>query len=242
MPTFFFHFSDGRRKLPSDLGLQFASLDQAYIEVCRTIPEIARELLIKRQDPLAASCTIADAKGRTLMTVPFTDVLSPSEWRRAKARRRPHGGPRSARARNDLALTSFRRMFGAANAGCVLMTPEMHIVEMNEFGARHSHVDAEAIRNVPIFDIFAELHGEPKANFTKFMKLAQAGVVSEVIDLPYLVLDAEGQTANGWWNARTWPIFDDDDHVLGFVEWAEPHTSPTKGGVTEVRISQAKSQ
>jgi len=39
---------------------------------------------------------------------------------------------------------------------------------------------------------------------------------------------ADGQTANGWCNARTWPIFYDDNHALGFVEWAEPNTNPRR--------------
>ena len=241
MQTFYLHFNDGRQTVPNDLGLEFANLEQAYLAVCAAIPEFAKELLVKRRDPLAASYIIVDAEGRILMTVPFSEVLSPSEWRLAKARRRPHGGPRSRRARDELALTSFRRMFGAVNAGCVLLTPEMHVAEMNEFGARHSHVDSEAIRGVSIFDIFAGLRGEPKTSFTKFMTIAQAGVVSEVIDLPYLVQDDNGQTANGWWNARTWPIFDDDQNLLGFVEWAEPFTVPTRGGKTVVRVGSARS-
>lgn len=240
MPTFYFHFHDGRRLFPNDLGVEYADLEQAFLGACAAIPGMAGDLLVKRQDPLAASYTIADGKGRVLMTVPFQEVLSPSDWRLAKARRRPHGGPRSARTRDEMALASFRRMFSAANAGCVLMTPEMHIVEMNEFGARHSHVDAEAIRGQSIYGIFADLHGEPKANFDRFMSLAQAGAASQVTNLPYLVLDEEGRTTNGFWNARTWPIFDDDDRLLGFVEWAEPHTKPTWGGKTKVEITQRR--
>ena len=238
MPAFYVHFSDGRQSYPSELPIEFAGLEQAYLGVCAGIPEMAQELLIKRQDPLVASYTITDTHGRYLMTVPFTDVLSASEWRRVEARQRPHGGPRSTPARDDLALTSFRRMFGSANAGCVLLTPEMHIVEMNSFGARHSHVDAEAIRGLSIFETFHGLHGKPKTDFDRFMSLAQAGVVSEVVDLPYLVLDPNGETMNGWWNARTWPIFDDDKHLLGFVEWAEPHIEPTNEGRTKVKVSK----
>lgn len=236
MPLFHFHYDDGRRSYEDTVGLEFENLEEAYLDICASIPETARDLLIERRDPLSPSYRIADAHGRTLMTVPFTDILAPSEWRIAKARRRPHGSPRSTKARDDLALTSFRRMFGGANAGCVLLTPEMHVAEMNAFGARHSHVDADAIRGASIFEIFSELRGQPKNDFDAFMSLAQAGVVSEVTDLPYLVLDADGQTANGFWKARTWPVFDDDSNLLGFVEWAEPNTSPSFGGKTRVRI------
>ena len=239
MRSFYIHFSDGKRTFPSDLSVEFADLEQAYLEVCAGIPEMAHDLLIKRQDPMAAFYTIADDQGRTLMTVPFTEILKPSEWRLAKARRRPHGMPRSTATRDALALASFRRMFGAVNAGCVLLTPEMHIVEMNAFGARHGHVDAEAIRGQSIYDIFAQMQGEPKANFDKFISLAQAGAASQLIDLPYLVRDEKGRTVNGWWNARMWPIFDDDNQLLGFVDWAEPYTAPTQGGRTKVRLAPA---
>lgn len=71
------------------------------------------------------------------------------------------------------------------------------------------------------------------------MSLAQAGVVSRVVDLPYLVLDEHGQTMHGFWNARTWPIFDDDQRLLGFVEWAEPHTKPTRNGKTLVEVTDS---
>lgn len=33
---------------------------------------------------------------------------------------------------------------------------------------------------------------------------------------------------NRWWNARTWPIFDDDNYILGIAEWAEPRMRPTR--------------
>lgn len=185
MPYFFLNFSEYRESLPSE-PLEFADLEQAYLAACGSIPSISKELLIDRKDPLAAFCIITDEKGRDLITVPFTDVLAPSEWRRARTQQGPHEWPRSTRSRDALALASFRQMFGPVDAGCVLMTPEMHIIEMNEFGARHSHVDPEAIRGQSIYSIFCDLRGEPKDSFTEFMSLAQAGAASQVTDLPIL--------------------------------------------------------
>ena len=86
MPIFHLHFCDGRQTFPSDVGIEFPDLEKAYLQVCVAIPDIARDLLLKRQDPLGASYIITDGAGRFLMTVPFTDVLSPAEWRIAKAR------------------------------------------------------------------------------------------------------------------------------------------------------------
>lgn len=237
MPVYKIHLRHRSSIQPDDLGIEYPNLEAAYLDVCHIIPDTARDILIDGRDPMAAAYLICDAAGRQLLEVPFEDVLSPREWRLRRARRRPHGGPRSVGVRDDLALSSFRRMFAGVNVGCVLMTPELQVREMNAFGAAHSHVDPDAIRDTSILDIFEGLKDAPKAHFTRFMMLAQAGSVSEVVDLPYLVLDDQGQTAHGWWNARTWPIFDDDDNMLGLVEWAEPFTRPTGTRGTLVRIA-----
>lgn len=221
---------------PDDLGLDLSDIHHAYLEVCKAIPDEARDLLIQGEDPLRWCYAIYDQKGRHLMEVPFADVLSPSEWRRRPALRGPHSGFRRDAARDALALDSFRRMFSTVDVGCVLLTPDLQVREINAFGARHSHVDRDAIRDTSILDVF-DLSGKPKRDFATFWALAQRGVVSELIDMPYLVLDAEGRTTDGWWQARTWPIFDDGDRLLGLVEWAEPAVSPSAGGRTTVRIS-----
>lgn len=237
MPVFKLHLRRRDAVEPDDHGMAFRDLHHAYLEACKAIPDLAREILIQGQDPLDCALLICDGRGRQLMEVLFSELLSPAEWRTPRARRRPHGGVRSRRVRDDLALSGFRRMFSALNVGCVLLTPELQVREMNEFGARHSHVDQEAIRDTSILDIF-DLTGAPRHDFTSFMRLAQAGAVSEIVDMPYLVLDEQGNTVNGWWKPRTWPIFDDDHHLLGLVEWAEPFVKPSNGGVTLRRIGQ----
>lgn len=237
MPLFQLHLRRRSALEVNDQGIDLPDLHQAYLQVFKAIPDIARDMLAAGEDPMACVYVICDGEGRRLMEVPFTEVLSPAEWRMRRARRRPHGGPRSKRARDALALSSFRRMFGSADVACVLLTPELLVTEITDFGARHSHVDADAVRDTSILDIFTDLKGAPKQDFTKFMMLAQAGQTSEVIDLPYFVLDERGESASGWWNARTWPIFDDDDHLLGLVEWAMPFTRPTAGGSTLVRVA-----
>lgn len=71
--------------------------------------------------------------------------------------------------------------------------------------------------------------------------MSQCVVVSELIDMPYLVLDDRGRTAKDWWRARTWPLFNDNDLLIDLVEWAEPFTTPTAGADTPVRISPGSS-
>lgn len=128
-------------------------------------------------------------------------------------------------------------MFSSLNVGCVLMTPELRVREMNEFGARHSHVDPEAIRGTSILDIFVDLEGVPKQNFTKFMMLAQAGAVSEIVDLPHLCARRGRPDGQRLVECAHLADFRRDDHLLGLVEWAEPFTRPTTGGHTLLRIA-----
>lgn len=241
MPLFKFGMRRRNVTETDDTGLDLPDLHHAYLEAHRAIPDIAREMLIEGRDPLECVFIIADRKGRRLMEVPFEEILPPSEWRMRKALRGPLTGVRSAPVRDALAGAAFQRIFASVDVGCVLLTPDLQVKEINEFGARHSHVDREAIRDTSILDAF-NLDGKPKEDFAKFWALSQYGVVSELIDMPYLVLDDEGRTANGWWRARTWPLFDDNDHLIGHVEWAEPFKSPTAGAGTLVRISPGSSR
>jgi hypothetical protein len=237
MPNFRIHFRNRATIEPDEIGLEVRDLHHAYLEAVKAIPETARDLLIHGQDPMRCAFVICDAKGAQLMEVPFSELLSPAEWRTARTARKPHGGGRSDRVRDDLALSSFRRMFSALDVGCVLMTPELEIRDINAFGARHSQVERDAVIGRSILDAF-DLSGQPFEDFTRSMQLAQRGVTARLIDMPYLVLDEAGATCNGWWNVRVWPIFDDDGHLLGLVDWSEPSTRPTAGGRTVVRVGR----
>lgn len=236
MPLFKLHLRMGQVVDPDDIGLDLPDLHAAYLEAVRAIPDVARDQLIDARDPLTCAFIICDGKGRQLLEVPFTEVLPAAAWARRDRGRGPLSGGRSTHVRDNLALTGFRHMFSTVNVGCVLLTPELAVRAINDFGARHSHVDPDAIRGTSILDAF-DLHGQPKADFTRFWRLAQQGVRSELTDMPYLVLDAAGRTVNGWWKARVWPVLDDDGRMLGLVEWAEPFTTPTQGGRTTIRVS-----
>ena len=79
MPQFKLHFLFRQDVEPDDIGVEFRDLHHAYLEVCKAIPDIARDLLAEGRDPLACTYIICDEDGRPLMDVPFEDVLSPAE-------------------------------------------------------------------------------------------------------------------------------------------------------------------
>ncbi|GJE43163.1 DUF6894 family protein [Methylobacterium soli] len=88
MPQFFLHFRTPVETHRDDEGSTFASLEDAFVEACEAIPDIAAELwrstvLGRRDDPLGCTFEIADAFGRLLMEVPFREILDPEGYRRS---------------------------------------------------------------------------------------------------------------------------------------------------------------
>ncbi|RVT90505.1 hypothetical protein EOD43_19850 [Sphingomonas crocodyli] len=215
------------------IGIVFPDLHRAYIETCRSIPETARDLLIDGADPMVCAYLICDDKGRQLMEVPFADVLSTAEIRVSRGA----GGTRPTHqrepARDEAALISFRQIFARANAGCILLTPELVVKDINEYGRLHSHTDLEAVRDVYVLDAF-DLAGPLKTILAKFWTLPQCGGTAQLVDMPYCVLDAAGNAINGWWSARAWPLVGDDGSVIGLAAWGEPSVTPRAGGKTAV--------
>jgi hypothetical protein len=86
MPRFFFDFTVSGGLEVDDLGTEFNSLEEAYLDACRTILEMSFERLRERADPNGDSVEIFDAQRRTLIHVPFSDVLSPKPARRPPTR------------------------------------------------------------------------------------------------------------------------------------------------------------
>jgi len=77
MPRFFFDFSSGGTVVADDVGTEFPSLEDAYLDACQSALEISFEKLRIRSDPNLDSVEILDARRQSLMQVPFSDVLRP---------------------------------------------------------------------------------------------------------------------------------------------------------------------
>lgn len=75
MPLFYFNFRDENELLPDANGIVFDSIEEAYLEAFQGAQQIWAEMLQKRKDPMRCAFEIADAAGRVLMVLPFSEVL-----------------------------------------------------------------------------------------------------------------------------------------------------------------------
>ena len=79
MPKFHFNLiSDSGGFTPDEVGLEFDTLDDAYLDVFRAILDISFDMLKARKDPHNHSFNIADPAGVVLLEVPFSEALRPS--------------------------------------------------------------------------------------------------------------------------------------------------------------------
>ena len=91
MPLFFFDFTKGGTIEADDVGTEFPSLEEAYLDACRSALEISFEKLRMRCDPTLDSVEILDAQHHSLMHVPFSDVLRPKPAPLPAVRNLGHG-------------------------------------------------------------------------------------------------------------------------------------------------------
>ena len=75
MPLFYFHLTVSGERSPDDLGVEFESVEAAYLDAFATAREMWSELLQRREDPTTHCFEICNADGELLLTLPFTEVL-----------------------------------------------------------------------------------------------------------------------------------------------------------------------
>ena len=75
MPRFYFHLKRGEELEPDPEGLDFPSMEDAYLEAFSAALEFWTELLAKHQDPTIMAFEICDSAGNHLLTLPFSEVL-----------------------------------------------------------------------------------------------------------------------------------------------------------------------
>jgi hypothetical protein len=79
MPTFYFHFRNHGALEEDDMGVEFLSLEDAYLGAFEAAREMWTELLRQRTDPMGCAFEIGDKTGRLILTVPFSEVLQTAQ-------------------------------------------------------------------------------------------------------------------------------------------------------------------
>jgi hypothetical protein len=75
MPRYFFHFRDGTALERDEDGLEMRDLDAAYLEAFEAAKEMWIEGIRNMRNPSRQQIEVGDIEGRTLLIVPFTEVM-----------------------------------------------------------------------------------------------------------------------------------------------------------------------
>ncbi|MDI3561970.1 DUF6894 family protein [Bradyrhizobium sp. Arg816] len=127
MPRFFINHTSLGEICVDDIGVEFSSLEAAYLDTCEAALTIAFEKLRERQDPTSDAFEIIDDKKNVLMQVPFSEVLRPSAVRHISSIKRENAlalencrrqAARSERLKDEIRaeFTRTRRIFDAIRA------------------------------------------------------------------------------------------------------------------------------
>ncbi|MET3973120.1 hypothetical protein ACVWXN_000484 [Bradyrhizobium sp. i1.4.4] len=79
MPRFFFHFTSHDEVGRDEIGTVFPSLEAAYLDAYEAVLGISFEMFRAHDDPTNDEVEIADESGRTLMHIPFSEILRPRQ-------------------------------------------------------------------------------------------------------------------------------------------------------------------
>lgn len=79
MPRFHFNLREGGHLSLDDLGIEFSSLDEAYLEAFHAAQEIWVERVRERRTSRDCAFEITDGAGVLLLTLPFEEVMEQSK-------------------------------------------------------------------------------------------------------------------------------------------------------------------
>lgn len=75
MPRFFFDFRQGCERIADTRGIEFADVEEAYLESFRAAQDMWSELLKQRRDPRRCSFEVRSQQDEPLFVLPFQEVL-----------------------------------------------------------------------------------------------------------------------------------------------------------------------
>lgn len=75
MPLFYVNFLNDCELSLDTVGMEFDSVEDAYLDAYASVQEMWCELLRKRQNPMRCSFEITDTAGALLMVLPFSEIV-----------------------------------------------------------------------------------------------------------------------------------------------------------------------
>jgi hypothetical protein len=95
MPSFKFNFREDQTLSIDEIGLEFTSIEKAYLAAFEAAHDLWPELMRARRDPRKCAFEITDEAGKVLIVLPLSEVLE--SCRNAEQRR-----PLSSRSRENV--------------------------------------------------------------------------------------------------------------------------------------------
>ena len=75
MRDFFFHLKTPRGLEGSVVPVSCEGPEEAFMEACRVIPQVAAEILRAGHDPMKCEFVIRNLRGEEMFTVPFSELI-----------------------------------------------------------------------------------------------------------------------------------------------------------------------
>lgn len=109
MPLYHFHLRNAAGLEPDEIGLEYPTLEEAYLEACRTVPGMAAEFVQAGRNPMEYAFEIADESGTLLLEIPFGEMLRNGAVPRRPALPRERARAVSAAERTQQLVASINR-------------------------------------------------------------------------------------------------------------------------------------
>ena len=101
MTRFFFDLSTPAGFERDAVGIEFASLERAYLEASRAAIDISADLMRERKDPSRYSFELRDVSGDLVLELPFSEVLQPGRTVKPRAASPAHALLQASLVRNQ---------------------------------------------------------------------------------------------------------------------------------------------
>ena len=129
MTQFFFDFCQDNERIPDGEGMEFADVEQAFLEAYEGAQEMWSDLLKRRQDPRRCRFEVRDANRQLLFIFPFQEVLDACQDRKPVAihhtiQRACHTAQYAKRVSDDF-RDELRTMHSVLKQSRALLTEEV---------------------------------------------------------------------------------------------------------------------